>query len=104
MVICAHCQTDETDLYASGIPICLNCSEVRDREIRERVLNPKTPQVSDIRSESASMPTTSRKPSGKSQKRQPRTDRCFSLHDWIGDICSRCGAKKTSVSMVARAG
>jgi hypothetical protein len=30
MTACAHCKTQDTQLYVSGVPICLNCSERRE--------------------------------------------------------------------------
>ena len=54
--------------------------------------------------ETADKLITSRKPSWKYQARQPQANQCLSLHNWINGICSRCGAKKSNVLMVARAG
>jgi len=54
--------------------------------------------------ETADKPTTSRKRSWKYQTSQPTTKQCLSLHNWIDGICARCGAEKSNLSMVARAG
>ena len=29
MATCAHCKTEDTELHENGVPICLDCSEVR---------------------------------------------------------------------------
>jgi hypothetical protein len=33
MAICAYCKTEETQLYVSGIPICLKCSGEGDNSV-----------------------------------------------------------------------
>jgi hypothetical protein len=30
MAICAHCKTEETELFESNVPICLACANARD--------------------------------------------------------------------------
>jgi hypothetical protein len=33
MASCAHCKTEETQLYENGVPICLKCAAIRDRQV-----------------------------------------------------------------------
>ena len=30
MAICAHCKTQETELYENSVPICVKCATIRD--------------------------------------------------------------------------
>ena len=44
MAACAHCKTQDTDLYEYNVPICLQCAKLREAKAKE----PATGQ--DIRS------------------------------------------------------
>ena len=35
MAICAFCNTQETELFESGVPICLPCANARDARSQE---------------------------------------------------------------------
>ena len=35
MELCAHCKAQETQLYESGVPICLSCANTRDAELKQ---------------------------------------------------------------------
>ena len=35
MVTCAYCKTQDTELYHSGIPICLTCVNAREANAKE---------------------------------------------------------------------
>ena len=32
MALCAYCKTEETELFESDVPICLSCSNARDKK------------------------------------------------------------------------
>jgi hypothetical protein len=35
MGLCVYCKTEETQLYVSGIPICLACADARETAVRQ---------------------------------------------------------------------
>jgi hypothetical protein len=35
MATCAHCNTEETELYESGVPICLRCANAKEAKIMQ---------------------------------------------------------------------
>ena len=35
MATCAHCKTQQTELYENGVPVCILCADARDARIKE---------------------------------------------------------------------
>ena len=44
MALCIHCKAKETELYDSGVPICLKCADERDNNARKPPVSSRTIQ------------------------------------------------------------
>jgi hypothetical protein len=48
MAICAHCNTEETELYENNVPVCLHCMTIRDAKVKGQSCNVHETLLQDL--------------------------------------------------------